>query len=127
MPRRPPAAVRAARPIRRDDFGPAIPRLSSRTMDAIRRLERERFHSDAIYHAVHEWRYSARTPSYSRCECCDRGFGRGILEIALHALPKRAARELRGLITPADDEYLARNLPDPKMPADLPWWHRHSW
>ncbi|MEV6399866.1 hypothetical protein AB0M39_34625 [Streptomyces sp. NPDC051907] len=50
-----------------------------------------------------------------------------MLELALHALPRRAARELRGMVEPLDDLYIARSRPDPHASPDDGWWARRCW
>jgi hypothetical protein len=49
---------------------------------------------------------------------------RAVLEVALHALPPRAARELRGLVDPLDELYLSRSWPDPTVSPNEGWWAR---
>jgi hypothetical protein len=43
---------------------------------------------------------------------------------ALRVLKNSARRELLALVTPLDETYESRTLPDPRAPADLPWWRR---
>ncbi|WP_406291653.1 hypothetical protein [Embleya sp. NBC_00896] len=52
---------------------------------------------------------------------------RAVLELALHALPPRAARELRGMVQPLDDLYISQTWPDPFAPLDDGWWARRCW
>jgi hypothetical protein len=47
------------------------------------------------------------------CQWDDPVVCREALRTALHALPAKAARELRALIRPLDELYLARSIPDP--------------
>jgi hypothetical protein len=44
------------------------------------------------------------------------------VEIALRALPARAAWELRGVVTRLDQEYLDRVIRDPRVVDGLAWW-----
>ncbi|MEU0559556.1 hypothetical protein [Dactylosporangium sp. NPDC006015] len=60
---------------------------------------------------------------------CDISFQRDILEAALHALPRDAARELRRLVAALDEEFLRKTLPDPWAAARGPrharaWWRQ---
>jgi hypothetical protein len=43
----------------------------------------------------------------------DPGVCRQILHLTLHALPPKAARELRAIVRPLDETYLARAIPTP--------------
>ncbi|MFI5499349.1 hypothetical protein ACIA5E_09820 [Nocardia asteroides] len=49
---------------------------------------------------------------------------RDVLEQALRVLSRDSARELRGLIRPLDERFLARTHSDPHAAADEPWWRR---
>ncbi|MFJ2838215.1 MULTISPECIES: hypothetical protein [Nocardia] len=49
---------------------------------------------------------------------------REVLEQALCALPRAAARELRVLVRPLDERFLSRTHPDPTAAPDSPWWQR---
>lgn len=52
---------------------------------------------------------------------------RAVLELALHALPSRPARELRSMVEPLDALYMARTWPDPYASPDEGWWARRCW
>ncbi|UGT49880.1 hypothetical protein [Nocardia asteroides] len=57
--------------------------------------------------------------------CCPSvNNSRDVLEQALRVLSRGAARELRALIRPLDERFLARTHPDPHAAADEPWWRR---
>ncbi len=82
--------------------------------------------------ALRQWSRVAHRPALALsggcgCQLCDPFYttdARAVLELALHALPARAARELRNLVEPLDELYLARSWPDPtRSPADG-WWAR---
>ncbi|MFF5228026.1 hypothetical protein [Dactylosporangium sp. NPDC000521] len=57
---------------------------------------------------------------------CDIGHQRDVLEAALHALPRDAARELRRLVAALDEEFLRKTLPDPRA-ATRGAWHARAW
>ncbi|MEW2352457.1 hypothetical protein [Spirillospora sp. NPDC029432] len=108
-----------------------LPSGSNALAAAIIRLERERFWPGAIALALRRWAQYARSDSSPPCGCpaCDPFYledERQILETALHVLPVRIARELRSLLRPLDDIFLARTSPDPFAAPDLPWWRRRS-
>jgi len=52
---------------------------------------------------------------------------REVLEAAMHALPPQAARELRRLVKPLDDRYIAKTWPDTFASPDDGWWARRCW
>ena len=99
---------------------------------AISRLERDRLWPGAVAQALRRWSQLAHRPGRALsdgcgCPLCDRLLTtevRAVLEMALHALPSRAARELRGLVEPLDELYLARSWPDPTVPPEEGWWVR---
>ncbi|MFF8534320.1 hypothetical protein ACF07B_20650 [Streptomyces sp. NPDC015532] len=45
----------------------------------------------------------------------------------MHALPRQAARELRRLVQPLDDLYIAKTWPDPFASPGDGWWARRCW
>ena len=128
MPRRRPAPVRVrephGRPIRQ------VSRVSAPTSRAIATFERTHFSPGAVADALDDWARFVRGPAraikgyateLNPCPCCDSldpAVGRAVLRRALIALPARAARELRALVRPLDDLYLARSIPSPEH-ADL--------
>jgi hypothetical protein len=57
--------------------------------------------------------YAPEACSCSGCQWDDPVVRRQALRTALHALPSKAARELRALILPLDELYLARSTLDP--------------
>ena len=134
MPRRRPSRLRAESHHFQRGYSrisePGLPRGSGRLAGAIGRLEHERLWVGAVAQALRGWSQMAHNPRRALsggcgCPLCDRFFStevRGVLEVALHALPGRAARELRGLVDPLDQLYLARTWPDPTALADEGWW-----
>lgn len=136
MPRRRPSALRGELPVRcvsRRRY-PSIDRLSGSCAADVRRLERSRFLTGETAEAFWHWKALAHGPlrliadpvTANRCGipgCCDMGYFRDHLEAVLHALPKKSARELRGLVYALDDRILTRaravqvgNL------GGVPWW-----
>jgi hypothetical protein len=82
----------------------------------------------AVAYAVTGWAREVRRPGNARTSVLASSFldydspqGRHLLEIALRTLPSGAARELRAVVTPLDEMYLARVIPDPRI-DDLAWW-----
>ncbi|MFE7524618.1 hypothetical protein ACFU7Y_02740 [Kitasatospora sp. NPDC057542] len=61
-------------------------------------------------------------PFVDDCPCCADDYGRDLLEAALRALPTRAARELRAVVKPLDEVFLARVRPDPAHNGREEWW-----
>lgn len=129
MPRRRPARLRAHLPIRQGP-GPLvrqISRVSASTSRAIAELERARLQPGDIAGALDGWARFVRGPRRSLnddaypselcpCSSCQRDHPvelRQTLHTALHALPTKAARELRALVQPLDETYLARSIPHP--------------
>ncbi|MFF4419302.1 hypothetical protein ACFY04_00685 [Streptomyces sp. NPDC001549] len=47
-----------------------------------------------------------------------------LIERAIGALGRRAAREVTSIVRDADSVFLARTLPDPRAPKAWPWWRR---
>jgi hypothetical protein len=105
---------------------------SGRLAGAISRLERERLWSGAVAQALRRWSQVAHRPRRALsggcgCPLCNPFYTtdeRAVLELALHALPSRAARELREFVAPLDELYLARSWPDPTVSPDEGWWAR---
>jgi hypothetical protein len=127
MPRRRPAQVRAGLPIRQRPGQRVrqVSRVSAATLRAIAELERARLRPGAIAEALDGWGRFVRgpvrdlddyAPELCPCPGCqwhDPVVRRQALRTALHALPTTAARELRALIRPLDEIYLARSIPEP--------------
>ncbi|MFF3273901.1 hypothetical protein ACFYWU_23685 [Streptomyces chrestomyceticus] len=131
MTRRRPAQVRGGLAARRPAAFTVVDGLDAAAQLDVRALERSRLTPGAVAKALESWRQQVRLPrryaadtAYYGCPCCDGGYGRAELDIALHALPRRSARQLRALVEPVDRAFLARTLPDPHTPDDRPWWER---
>lgn len=99
----------------------AIPRVSAAASRAIAEFERARAWAGAVADAVDGWTRFVRGPDlddhapvvclHPECQWHDPVVRRELLRIALHALPTSAARELRAVVRPLDDTYLARVTP----------------
>jgi hypothetical protein len=133
MPRRRPSTLRASAhshavigPVPQLFFG--TPRLH-REVEA---LERERLWRGALAAALNGWTKLARMRHPVReitgCPICDHFYDypdeRTVLEVALHGLSPRAARELRAVVEPLDDLYRSKTWPDPAAVDGEPWWRR---
>lgn len=125
MPRRRPAPVRVrelhGRPIRQ------VSRVSAPSLRAIARFERIHYLPGSVAEALDSWARFVHGPArviaaygtadLAPCPCCDAldpYMERRVLRRALIALPAKAARELRALVRPLDDRYLARSIPSPE-------------
>jgi hypothetical protein len=132
MPRRSPAAVRAALPHRNECT--AITGLSAATVREIRHCERTRLSPGAVARALSEWRSVVHSPRRrlqseafeAGCPCCDPLEHRQILAEALACLPRPARRELQAQVTPLDELFERRTLSDPTTAPHLPWWQRRT-
>jgi hypothetical protein len=137
MPRRSPARVRASQRRRERAWyrrhAPQVPGASGSLNAALRRLEDRDAGSwpGRFATAFHEWRRIACAPGRALrngvvgCSldcCCPRP--REALEVALHCLPRRSARELRRLLAPLDARVENRTVPDPTAPAGQEWSRR---
>jgi hypothetical protein len=101
-----------------------LPRGSARLIDAVRRWEP---HPGAVAWSLRIWADAVRRPHYIHYRSRTWDFPhevRETLEAALCALPTRAARELRELVQPLDDIYLANTSNDPFAARGDPWWKR---
>lgn len=139
MPRRRPAQLRVdyrrLEPERRGGSRRGLARGSGKLAAAIARLERERLWSGAVIEALRWWSKVAHRPGLAvsggcGCPMCIPFYvndERAVLELALHVLPLRSARELRALVEPLDELYLAGTWPDPLAPAHYQWWARRCW
>ncbi|MCP9206915.1 hypothetical protein [Streptomyces cucumeris] len=135
MPRRPPAAVRAA--LSHHPRHPHPPRysvvdgVSAATLGEIHRLERARGKPGVVARDLASWRQQAAqvtrragpgTPD-PPCPCCEPDpEGRPGLERVLGALSRRARRELAAVVEPVDGRVLTTTYgPPPDIPG---WWER---
>ncbi|MEV5599397.1 hypothetical protein [Streptomyces sp. NPDC052496] len=131
MARNRPAQVRSGLAPRRPAAFTVVDGLDASAQLDVRALERSRLSPGSVATALRNWRQQLQLPdrhvadtSYYGCPCCDGRDGRAELEFALHALPRRSARQLRALVQPLDDAFLARTYHDPHTPENLPWWER---
>ena len=132
MGRRPPGAVRATlRQKSRERIRP-IDGISSRTRFAIDRMESQHLWRNAVADALIRYRNLLRRPgrylyiSWSAgCPICEDHEARDVLDEALRRLPPRARADLAGLVTPLDEEFLHRTLPDPLAHRDP--WRASAW
>lgn len=122
MPRRRPTQVRAHQRLVRQ-----IPGVSAPALRAVTDLERTRLWPDAVADALDGWARFVRGPleEYrptgcldATCQRADPAVCRETLRTAVHALPARAARELRALVEPLDETYLTRCLVIPSRLRD---------
>jgi len=111
---------------------PRLPGGSAALAAAVRRLEHEDplFEYCSVAAALKLWRHRATGPARlltapdSQCECgCLGPPPRELLEITIHRLPLRTARELREMVEAIDQRYRARTFPNPTAPPG-PWWRR---
>ena len=136
MARKPPAVHRAAA-VRLRNLPTRIPVVAG--VDAavqrqIADVERRLRTPGAVARALARWRahvhgpardlHSGHTLVHPCCADDEPGASRGLLESAMHRLPRRAAGSLRRLVTTLDDVLLARTYPDPTADPDAPWWER---
>ncbi|MFK8850531.1 hypothetical protein [Streptomyces sp. Ac-502] len=132
MARRRPAQVRDGLALRRPTAFTVVDGLDAAAQLDVRRFEQTRLAPGVLAKALKSWRQQVRLPGRYPTDttpfgcpcCCDGGHGRTELELALHALPRRSARQLRALVEPLDHIFLSRTLHDPHLPDDLPWWDR---
>ncbi|MDX8143104.1 hypothetical protein SK854_13335 [Lentzea sp. BCCO 10_0061] len=121
MPRRRPVREqRTSQPV------PQVARLSAAATNAIAAFERDNFHPGAVARSFATWSRFVHGPARAivgyqpddcgcmGCEWGDPVTSRGVLAEALRVLPGRSARELRALVRPLDELYLARSLPVPE-------------
>lgn len=116
MPRR--------RPVREQRTSRSIPQLagvSAATTRAITAFEHVHSYPGSVAGSFRTWSRFVRGParaivgfSYEDYEPDDPFTSRSVLRMALAALPGKAARELRTLLRPLDELYLARSLPVPE-------------
>jgi len=86
-----------------------------------------------VAHAFRRWNATARRPRgnadpfYERDDtplCSDDYHVRTLLEATLHALRRKARRELSTVVGPADERVLQHTLNNPFADPGLPWWMR---
>ncbi|MFF5126598.1 hypothetical protein ACFY41_06585 [Streptomyces syringium] len=136
MPRKPPARIRPGLPRRprgHDRPGRVVPGLSAPAQRQTADYENVHDRPGGIADAVSSWsrtvhgmrRHASEgdwsdDPDYPCCSTSREA--RILLEEALHALPPRAARELRAVVAPLDALFLDRVLPDQRYSEAPDWW-----
>ncbi|MFD9730023.1 hypothetical protein [Streptomyces sp. NPDC059072] len=111
-----------------------IGRISGSAQAQIIRLERTRLQPGLVQQALSLWTAIARAPSSrlrspfdDRCgvaACCPQPADeRDLLELAIHALPKKSSRELRVIVEALDLRILERPDAFPYGPQPHRWWH----
>lgn len=108
--------------------------MSAAATGALVRLDRHELRPKAVARALADWRRNGRSRGGGGGSVdmvgCGIGYGgylldaRELLEQALHALPTGSARELRRLVAPLDERFLAATVHDPPRSAGLRWWVR---
>ncbi|WP_328927128.1 hypothetical protein OG429_22700 [Streptomyces sp. NBC_00190] len=137
MPRKPVSQVRADLPrkARRGDDRAVISGLSAKALAEIARIERRAYEPGAAHKALRDWRETVHAPGpllmyprwFHECPCCAPAWGgdhRETLEAICHGLSRRSARELRAVLAPLDERFLARTLNDPYASPRDRWWRR---
>jgi hypothetical protein len=134
MPRRRPGAVRAKQAA--VELHCPIKGLSAKTKVAIARFEQRRLWAGDVAEALRAYRSFLRQPGRwlqaeaIDCPCCDPLQARDDLQAVLAALPRPARDELKRIVSPLDDDFLRRTVPDPFRQrghgpyADGWWRHR---
>lgn len=136
MARRPPAAVRAARP-RRANRHIKVPEIDGLPIAAARQIslyERSSLSPGAVARALADWKRAVHRPvarllqdaSQAGCPCCDPLEHRDVLAKALAALGPRARRELLERLRPLDEVFERHTIHDPQAPPEKPWWRRRA-
>ena len=136
MPRRRPSELRVERRrsqrLQCEVAEPGLARGSGKLAGAVARLERDQLWLGAVAAALRQWSRVAHRPGLAvaggcGCPLCNPFYmndERAVLELALHALPHGAARELRALVEPLDELYLAGTWQNSSAPAHYAWWAR---
>lgn len=133
MPHKRPQALRDAAGHRTQSRTvPHIPGLPSQAQQEISEIEiitaadwaRTGFWPGAVGDALTGWSRTSYDPAHRHfhpCACCGRS-SRTLLHHVLNALSANSAQALQNLITPLDEQFVDRTLPNPLAPSDLPWW-----
>lgn len=101
-----------------------VDRVSAATSRAIREFERARSDPGLVAQSLRTWSRFVHGPARAIVadlrytddwhDADDPFTARCMLRTALTAMPRKAARELRTLLEPLDERYLARSLPVPE-------------
>lgn len=127
MSRKAPTEVRRERTRVQSSWPRTLPRALAAEL---RRTGRADLSPERIAVALAGWKWMSRQ---SRRDLDDASndyveysgpTARDVLDVAIRALPKRFARELRKLVSPLDEAVAAKTLPDPFADPARPWWHR---
>jgi hypothetical protein len=133
MPRKTAAALRLDAICRSHlrDYRRRPSQLSPHTRRQVVRFEAERgLPVRDLEDAIYRWRAFARRPRWPlylprpHLPGYDLWDDRQLIERAIGALDRRAAREIASIIKDADADFLGRTLPDPYAPRAWPWWRR---
>ncbi|MET8968824.1 hypothetical protein [Streptomyces hydrogenans] len=133
MPRKTAAALRldAVHRSHLRDYLHRSSRFTPHTRRQAARFEADRgLPVQALEHAVRCWQSFARRPGRPlylprpHLPGYDVWDERLLIERAVGALDRRAAREIASVVEEADAVFLARTLPDPRTPPAWPWWRR---
>lgn len=133
MPRKTAAALRLDAVCRSHlrDYRHRSSQFSPHTRRQAARFEAERgLPVQALEHAVQCWRGFVHRPGWPlylpkpHLPGYDIWDDRLLIERAIGALDRRAAREIASAVKEADADFLARTLPDPHAPNAWPWWRR---
>lgn len=132
MPRKSPAAVRAALPRhpRSGERSSVIDGVSAATLGEIHRLEHARGNPGEVARDLAWWKRQAAEANRRRgtgpstlCPCCEpEPEGRPGLERVLHSLSRRARRELAAVVGAVDRRVLATTY---GAPSAAPGWWEH--
>ncbi|WP_091400939.1 hypothetical protein [Micromonospora saelicesensis] len=108
--------------------------ISSKAVADVVRLERHnnRLHPGDVGRALRGWTDKVRGPArdllddFGGCPCgCTSDYrDREVLDIALRSLTGKTARELRRVVSAADDLFLSRTLANPWADPGDPWWEQ---
>ncbi|GAA5001473.1 hypothetical protein GCM10023317_33820 [Actinopolymorpha pittospori] len=125
MPRKRPARLR-----RVQEIAPVvrIPGVSPRVARALDRLELPELNSQEIAVAYRQWITVCQQPRRTLSREHNDWSGligpvaRDQLERAIQALPPQLSRQLQAALTPWDQRFLEKTLPDPTRNPSGPWW-----
>lgn len=130
MPRRSPGRLRAATPPTRATTARGLP---DRTAHALDRLDDPHPTSAEVAHALQEWaevvgqpQRVLSAPHNDWAELIGPS-AREVLEDAVQALGRRAARPLRAELARLDADFERKTSHNPFADPSRPWWARRWW